>query len=59
MHATRPESFYSESFLIGPDLRTVGEGSALRVQRGAVSSSGLSLAGPIWAIRVFSAEEAW
>ena len=55
----RPDSFYSESFLIGPDLGTVGEGSALRVQRGAVSSSGLSLAGPIWAIRVFSAEEAW
>jgi len=54
-----PESFYSESFLIGPDLGMVSEGSALRVQRGAVSSSGLSLAGPIWAIRVFSAEEAW
>jgi len=46
----RPGSFYSESFLIGPDLGTVGKGSALRVQRGAVSSLGLSLAGPIWAI---------
>jgi len=55
----RPSSFYSESFLIGPDLGTVGEGSVLRVQWGAVSSLGLSLAGPIWAIRVFSAEEAW
>ena len=54
-----PDSFYSKSFLISPDLGMVGEGSALRVQRGVVSSSGLLLAGPIWAIRVSSAEEAW
>jgi len=54
-----PDSFYSKSFLIGPDLGTVGKGSALCMQRGAVSSSGLLLAGPIWAIRVSSAEEAW
>jgi len=43
----KPESFYSESFFIGPDLRTVGEGSALRVQQEAMSPLGLSLAGPI------------
>ena len=55
----RCDSFYSESFLISPDLGTVGKGSALCVQQGAVSSSGLSLAGLIWAIRVSSAEEAW
>jgi len=46
----RPNSFYSKSFLIGPDLRTVGKGSVLCVQQGAVSSSGLSLAGLIWVI---------
>jgi len=45
-----PDSFYSKSFLIGPDLGTVGKGSTLHVQRGAVLSLGLSLAGPIWAI---------
>jgi len=55
----RPSSFYSESFLIGPDLGTVGKGSALRMQQGAVSSLGLSLAGPIWAIQVSSAKGAW
>jgi len=55
----RPDSFYSESFLIGPDLGTVGEGSTLRVQRGAVLSLDLSLAGLIWAIQVSSAKEAW
>ena len=55
----RPGSFYSESFLISPDLGTVSKGSALRMQQGAVSSSGLLLAGLIWAIRVPSAEEAW
>jgi len=27
-----PDSFYSKSFLISPDLGTVGKGSALRVQ---------------------------
>jgi len=54
-----PDSFYSKSFLIGPDLGTVGKGSALHVQQGVVSSSGLSLAGPIWAIQVSSAKEAW
>ena len=42
-----PDSFYSKSFLIGPDLRTVSKGSALHMQWGAVSSSGLSLASPI------------
>jgi len=46
----RPNSFYSKSFLISPDLGTVGKGSTLHMQRGVVSSSGLSLAGPIWAI---------
>jgi len=45
-----PDSFYSKSFLIGPDLGTVSKGSALHVQRGAVLSSGLSLASLIWAI---------
>jgi len=37
----------------------VGEGSTLRMQQGAVSSSDLSLASPIWVIQAFSAEEAW
>jgi len=55
----RPDSFYSESFLIGPDLRMVGEGSTLHVQWGAVLSLGLLLAGLIWVIRVFSAKKAW
>ena len=55
----RPDSFYSESFLISPDLRMVGKGSVLCVQRGVVSSSGLSLASLIWVIQVSSAEEAW
>ena len=59
MHATRPDSFYSKSFLIGPDLRMVGKGSALCMQWGVVSSLGLSLAGLIWAIWVSSAKEAW
>jgi len=46
----KPDSFYSKSFLIGPDLGTVGEGSTLHVQQGAVSSLGLLLASLIWAI---------
>jgi len=50
MHATRSNSFYSESFLIGPDLGMVGKGSALHVQQGAVLSLGLSLASLIWVI---------
>jgi len=54
-----PNSFYSESFLISPDLGTVGKGSALCVQQGAVLSLGLLLAGLIWAIQVPSAKEAW
>jgi len=55
----KPNSFYSESFLIGPDLGTVGEGSALRVQQEVMSPSGLLLASPIWAIQVSAAENAW
>jgi len=49
-YATETKTIYSESFhiqsksflhlLIGPDLGTVGEGSAQRVQQGAVSFSG-------------------
>jgi len=58
-YATKPESFYSKSFLIGPDLRTVSEGSALHVQQGAMSSLGLSLAGLIWAVPRSSAKNAW
>jgi len=58
-NATKPESFYSESFLIGPDLGTVGKGSALCMQQEAMSPLGLSLASPIWAIQVSSAEKAW
>jgi len=46
----KPDSFYSESFLISPDLRTVGKGSTLHVQQGAVSPLGLSLASLIWVI---------
>jgi len=49
-YATKPNSFYSESFLISPDLGTVSKGSALHVQQEAMSPSGLSLAGLIWAI---------
>jgi len=55
----KPKSFYSESFLIGPDLGMVGKGSALRVQQGVVLLLGLLLASPIWAIQVSSAENAW
>jgi len=55
----KPDSFYSESFLISPDLRTVSKGSTLHVQQGAVLPLGLLLASPIWAIQVSSAEEAW
>jgi len=46
----RPNSFYSKSFLISPDLGTVGKGSTLCMQQGAVSSLGLLLAGLIWVI---------
>jgi len=58
-YATKPDSFYSESFLISPDLGMVGKGSALCVQQEAMLPSGLSLAGPIWVIRVSSAKNAW
>jgi len=58
-YAMKPDSFYSKSFLIGPDLGTVGKGSTLCVQQEAMLPSGLSLAGPIWVIQVSSAENAW
>jgi len=43
---TKPEPNYPESFLnllIGPDLGAVGEGSAKRIQRGAVAIPGLDV----------------
>jgi len=55
----KPDSFYSESFLIGPDLGTVGEGSALHMQQEAMSPLGLLLASLIWVIQVSSAKNAW
>ena len=45
-HTTEPEPIYPESFLnllIGPDLGAVGEGSAKRVQRGAVATPGFDV----------------
>jgi len=58
-YAMKPDSFYSKSFLIGPDLGMVGEGSALHVQQEVMSPLGLLLAGLIWAIQVSSAKNAW
>jgi len=58
-YTTKPNSFYSESFLIGPDLGTVSEGSALHVQQEAMPPSGLLLASLIWVIRVSAAKNAW
>jgi len=46
----KPKSFYSESFLINPDLGMVSKGSMLHMQQGAVLSLGLLLASPIWVI---------
>jgi len=58
-YAMKPDSFYSESFLIGPDLGMVGKGSVLRMQQEAMSPLGLLLASLIWVIQVSSAKNAW
>ena len=59
---TEPKPIYPKSFLnllIGPDLRTVGKGSALYMQWGVMSSPGLLLASLIWAIWRSSAKRSW